>query len=153
MKAMGATTKTLYETDFVAWADEMAALIRAGRLDEVDLENVAEEIESLGKSDRRAVRSQLQRMMIHLIKQKIQPERDGTSWRTSIADAQSEIFHLTDDSPSLFRHLNESLNRVYSLAVRQALLETGLKDTELWSACPWTLDELLQGDPGDLARR
>jgi len=150
---MGATTKTLYDTDFVAWADETAALIRAGRLDEVDLEHVAEEIEGLAGSDRRAVRSQLRRLMMHLIKQRIQPERDGASWRASIVDAGAEILNFLDDSPSLARHLDENLNRVYLLAVRQALRETRVKDPKPWNTCPWTLDELLHGDPAELALR
>ena len=68
---MGTTTKTLYDTDFVEWADQTAALVRAGRFNEVDVENLAEEIEGLGKSERKAVRSQLRRMLMHLIKQQI----------------------------------------------------------------------------------
>src|SRR5262249_61884232 len=70
IKAMGTTAKTLYDTDFVAWADETAALVRAGRLNELDLEHVAEEIEGLAGSDRRAVRSQLRRLVVYLIKQR-----------------------------------------------------------------------------------
>ena len=93
MSQMGTTTKTLYETDYVEWADTMAALLRAGRLSEIDVENVAEEIEDLGKAARRAVRSQLKRLLMHLIKQRIQPERAGTSWRVSIQNARGEILN------------------------------------------------------------
>jgi hypothetical protein len=153
MKAMGTTTKTLYDTDFVAWADETAALVRAGRLDEVDLEHVAEEIEGLAGSNRRAVRSQLERLIMHLIKQKIQPERDGASWRASIVDAGREISIDLEDSPSLGRHLAENLEEVYRRAVRYAKRETGVTETPLPSTCPWTLDELLHGDLNDLVER
>ena len=78
--------KTLYETDFVEWSDRTAELLRAGRFDELEIENVAEEIASLGKAERKAVRSQLQRLIMHKIKQQIQPERDGNSWQAPIAE-------------------------------------------------------------------
>src|SRR5438876_90429 len=102
---MGTTTKTLYDTDFVDWAYHTAELVRAGRFDEVDLENLAEEIEDLGNSERKAVRSQLRRMLMHLMKQQIQPERDGTSWRASIVDARRKILDSLEDAPSLRRYL------------------------------------------------
>lgn len=83
---MGATTKTLYDTDFVEWTARTAELVRSGRLSEVDLEQVAEEIEDLGKRDRASAESLLFRILLHQVKRKIQPERDGASWRKSIVD-------------------------------------------------------------------
>ena len=154
MSQMGTTTKTLYETDYVEWADTMAALLRAGRLSEIDMENVAEEIEDLGKAARRAVRSQLKRLLMHLIKQRIQPERAGTSWRVSIQNARGEILNDSMDAPSLERHLADVLENVYQLAVSEAMEETGISRRELISdRCPWNLDELLTGDIAELARR
>src|ERR1700730_3338372 len=102
---MGTTTKSLYDTDFVEWTAQTAELIREGRFDAVDAEILAEEIEDLGKSARTAVRSQLLRMLMHLIKQRIQSDRDGSSWRTSIMSARQEIRLRLEDSPSLRRHL------------------------------------------------
>ena len=148
---MSTTTKTLYDTDFVAWADETAALVRAGRLDEVDLEHVAEEIEGLAGSDRGAVRSQLESLIMHLIKQKIQPERDGASWRASIVDAQREISNYLHYSPSLGRHLSEILEQVYRQAGRYAKSETSMHKASLPSTCPWTLDQLPNSDLDELA--
>ena len=104
---MGAVTKTLYETDFVEWTERTAALLRAGRFDEADIEHAAEEIEDLGRSERSAVASQLKRMLMHLLKQRIQPERDGVSWRRSIVEGRSEIEFRFDDSPSLRRYAEE----------------------------------------------
>jgi hypothetical protein len=72
---MGTTTKTLYDIDFAEWSSQTAELLRAGRIDEVDLANVAEEIESLGKRDRWAVHSQMLRLLLHQIKRRIQPKR------------------------------------------------------------------------------
>jgi hypothetical protein len=152
---MHTTTEAQYETDFAAWADEMAAALRAGRLDEVDLENVAEEIEGLARAERRAVRSQLQRLMMHLLKYKIQPERAGKSWQNSIESARDKIRDELEDSPSLRRHLEGSLERVYRLAVAQALREArqGEKGRKpLPEHCPWNLDELLSGEMNVLIR-
>src|SRR3954464_9883915 len=110
---MGTTTKTLYDTDFAEWSARTAELVRAGRLDEVDLEHVAEEIDNLGRSERKSVRSQLRRMLLNMIKQQIQPERDGASWRASVADARREIREDLTDSPSLRRHLEAHLQEIY----------------------------------------
>jgi hypothetical protein len=78
---MGAATKTLYDTDFVEWTARTAELLREGRLHDADLEHLAEEIKDLGTRERSAVRSQLRRMLVHLVKARIQPERAGASWR------------------------------------------------------------------------
>src|SRR5437016_10687217 len=106
---MGTTLKTLYETDFVEWADHTAALLRERRYDEIDMDALIEEVEGLSGSQRSAVRSQLARMLMHLIKQRIQPERSGASWRESIADARTQITFDIHDSPSLRRFLDENL--------------------------------------------
>jgi Domain of unknown function DUF29 len=143
---MATTIKTLYDTDLAAWAAHTAELLRAGRLDELDLENVAGEIESLGKSQHRAVRSQLTRMLKHKVKQMIQPERDGTSWRGSFAGALIKIHGHLEDSPSLRPYLEQNLQRFYQDAVKLAVIETGLEHAEIPERCPWTLDALLAGE-------
>ena len=157
MKGMSATTKTLYDTDFVEWTARMAGLLREGRFDEVDLEHVAEEIEGLGRSERLAVRSQLRRMLTHLIKMRIQPERAGVSWRGSIVNARIEILDHTADSPSLRRHAETNLQRIYREAIELALAETNLasraKELDIPAKCPYTLDELLEGELGNLGPR
>jgi hypothetical protein len=150
MECMGTTTKSLYDVDFVEWAATTAQLLRERRLDEVDLEHVAEEIEDLATSDQRAVRSQLLRMLMDLVKTRIQPEREGTGWRTSIVNARQEIELQLESSPSLLRHLEANLQKTYRRAVRDALDEAGLrakaKDFDIPETCPYTLAELLEGD-------
>ena len=135
--------KTLYETDFAEWSDRTAELLRAGRFDELEIENVAEEIESLGRAERKSVRSQLQRLMMHKIKQQLHPERDGTSWSASIADAREELLEDIEESPSLRNHLRENMQRVYCSAVTKALRETGKPGKTLPAQCPWDLETLL----------
>jgi hypothetical protein len=154
---MSTATKTLYDTDFVEWAAHMAELLRQGRLDEADLEHIAEEIEDLGNSERSAVSSQLHRMLKHLVKQRIQPERDGKSWIRSITEGRAEVEYKIDQSPSLRRYAAENLQKIYRRAVRDALAETGLEDraSELAipSQCPWLLNELLDGQVSGLERQ
>jgi hypothetical protein len=124
----------------------MAELLRTGRIDEVDMAHVAEEIEALGGSEKAAVRFQLERLMMHLIEQLIQPERDGTSWRSSIVEARREIGSRIEISPSLQRDLETRLE-TYRRAAKDARYETGLSGSDLPERCPWTLKELLEGDP------
>jgi Domain of unknown function DUF29 len=147
---MGAVTKTLYETDFVEWTERTAALLRAGRFDEADIEHAAEEIEDLGRSERSAVALHFYRMLKPLIKQRIHPEPDGASWRRSIADGRGEIEFRFDDSPSLRRYAEENLQKIYRRAVRDALMETGLTEQsaslDLPADCPYTLEDLVESE-------
>jgi hypothetical protein len=147
---MGTSTKSLYNTDFAEWATRTADLLRRGRLAELDLETVAEEIEDLGKSERSAVRSQLRRMLFHLLKSRIQPERSGASWRSSVASARTEILDHFGDSPSLRKHAEINLQRIYREAVELALVETNLAgdaaNPDIPEECPYALEALLEGD-------
>jgi len=147
---MGTSTKSLYNTDFVEWAARTADRLRRGRLDELDLETVAEEIEDLGKSESSTVRSQLRRMLVHLVKSRSQPERSGASWRGSVASARTEILDHFGDSPSLRKHAEINLQRIYREAVELTLVETNLAGNAanpgIPEACPYTLEAQLEGD-------
>lgn len=137
--------KSLYDTDFAEWSDRNAELLRAGRFDEVDIENVAEEIQSLSKSQQSAVWSFLQLLLMHKIKQVIQPERDGAGWRVSIEKARQALENRIADSPSLRPYLQANLQKIYQQAVTLALLETDLEHAAIAEQCPWDLDALLAG--------
>lgn len=153
---MATISKALYDTDFVEWTAHNAELLRHGRFEEVDLEHVAEEIEDLGKRDLLAVRSQLRRMLTHSIKQKIQPERDGASWRRSIVNAQGIIIDYVELSLSLRRQLADWLPVVYRRAIKEALSETGLagqrNDLGIPETCPFSLSQLLDCDVDSLQK-
>ena len=135
--------KTLYDTDFAEWSARMAELLRAGRMAEVDLEHVAEEIEDLGKRDRWAVSSQMLRLLLHQIKRRIQPERETAGWRCCIVNSRERIARILKDSPSLVGYLEQELNDIYVRAARGAVFETGVKPASLPDRCPFTLDQLL----------
>src|SRR5215475_8808190 len=109
-------TKTaLYDQDFYTWTQEQAALLREGAVDALDLTNLAEEIESLGKSDRRALGSHLRNLVLHLLKWRYQPSgrQTGHSWQSSIRNARAEIDVLLEDSRSLQQEVVGLLARWY----------------------------------------
>lgn len=137
---------TLYETDFYTWTQQQAQRLRQGPLSELDLEHLAEEIESMGKRDRRALGSQLRNILLHLLKWRFQPLLRGPSWRRSIRTARLKMDDILQDSPSLRRHLPNLLAKEYSRAVAQAVDETGLRSSDFPNACPWPLEQILDED-------
>ena len=141
-----AVAKDLYDRDFVEWTVRNAELLRAGRLDEADIEHIAEEIEDLGKRQRHELRSRLRILLIHLLKWQAQPERRGPSWIATIGTQRAEIQDLVDDAPSLRNLLDESLQKVYWRAAAQAVKETGLPRTAFAEACPFTVERILDTD-------
>jgi Domain of unknown function DUF29 len=133
-----------YDTDLYEWTKEQADALRRRATNALDWDNLAEEIESLGKSDRRQIQSRLEVLLIHLLKWRYQPELRCGSWRGSIFEARLRIRKLLDESPSLQPHPAEYLSEAYAHARRKALEETGLLD--LPDACPWTIGEVTSED-------
>ena len=135
-----------YDRDFHAWSVEQAARLRESRPPTVDWENVAEEIESLGKRDRRKVASDLNKILEHLIKWRYQPEKRKTGWRGSIREHRDRIARVLADSPSLKRLPGEVLAAEYRKARAAALADTGLPEDRIPQRCPFSAKEVL--DPG-----
>jgi len=134
-----------YNADFHAWATESAALIRQGRFAELDFNHIAEELESMGASERRELQNRLQILLMHLLKRQFQPERRGKSWKLTIIHQRTAIERLLKQSPSLRRLLEdqEELLDIYNKAVREAVLETDLERHVFPLDCPYSVDELL----------
>jgi hypothetical protein len=135
-----------YDGDFYAWTLQTAQRLRSGCVDQVDLAQVAEEIEDMGKSDRRALEGHLKILMLHLLKWRHQPSHRGISWRLSIANARDEISAILRDSPSLRPRLAELATSRYEGARKQAMLETGLTPSNFPETCPFSVEQLLQED-------
>jgi hypothetical protein len=93
-------TETRYETDFYAWLQTQAARLRAKEWDDLDIDNLAEELDALGRSERNAVWSPLRTLLLHLLKWAYQPKRRGRSWRRSILLARQHLARQLLDSPS-----------------------------------------------------
>ncbi|MEA3642731.1 MAG: DUF29 domain-containing protein [Lamprobacter sp.] len=132
-----------HDGDYYAWALEVAEHLRAGRLSEVDLNGVAEELEDMGKAQRHALASHLKVLIVHLLKWRYQPSFRGVSWRLSIANARDEIAELLEDSPSLRRKIGELVARRYPAARNRAALETGLAEETFPDNCPFSEHNLL----------
>ncbi len=141
-----AQNSSLYEQDFYQWTQEMAIALRAGRVSALDWENLAEEIESLGKSDRRSLQSRLEVLIMHLLKWQYQPSKQSNSWRFTIAEQRLRIQSLLVDSPSLKVYIDAELPRSYQNACKLATAETGLERETFPANCPYTVSELLNDD-------
>src|SRR5437016_2913643 len=133
----------LYERDFFEWTQCNASLLRAGRFDQADIEHIAEEIEDMGKSERRALESHLIVLLIHLLKWQIQSEHQSVSWRGTIKIQRKDIVKLLGEMPSLMRWLKDNLAEAYEDAVLKASAETGLPQRHFPSSCPFTLEQIL----------
>ena len=132
-----------YDNDFYAWSVEQARLLRAGEFSAVDIENVAEEIESLGRSDKRGLESRLTVLLMHLLKWQIQSKLRSRSWSGTIIEQRRRIAKLLKESPSLSPFVNEAMAEAYSDAREAASNETGLPETAFPAECPFTPDEVL----------
>ncbi len=135
----------LYEADFYAWTQHQAALLRKNTWDELDAANIAEELESLGRRDKRELGSRLQVLLVHLLKWRYQPERReyGHSWYDTIVEQREQIGDLLADSPSLRTQVPDLLLLRYARARRRALHDTGLPEEGVPQACPWTVEQVL----------
>ena len=134
---------TAYEKDVIAWANEQAGFIRAGRFDLLDLENIAEEIESVGKSEKRELASRMSLLLAHLLKWQYQPVRRGSSWERTIRIQRKEVIYELAETPSLKSLLRntEWMDLVWGKAVSSATDETGLDSFP--EICPWTNEQIL----------
>lgn len=141
-------THISYNEDFHAWATQSAALIREGRLSELDLEHIAEELEGMSASERRELLNRLQILVTHLLKYQFQPERRSKSWKLTIVHQRTAIERLLKQSPSLKRLLDasEEIQDVYRKAVREAVLETDLDNSIFPLECPYGIDDMLNDE-------
>jgi hypothetical protein len=137
----------VYERDFYQWAIDSAGALRQKRFDELDIEHIAEELESMGASERRELLNRLDVLLMHLLKWQYQPERRGKSWRLTIIHQRTAIGRLLEQSPSLRRSLdNEAVHSVYRKAVQAAAIETDLERHLFPLDCPYSLEQILDDD-------
>ena len=135
-----------YDDDFFAWTQEQARLLRDGELSDVDAENLAEEIESMGKSDRREIRNRLTVLLTHLLKWQFQPGNRATSWTGTIVEQRQQIGAVLDDSPSLRPVLPGYFDQAYARACKLAAAETDIPEVVFPKRCPYTPDQILSED-------
>jgi hypothetical protein len=136
-----------YETDFHAWAMQNARLLREGKFTQIDARHIAEELESMGASERRELLQRLQVLLAHLLKHQYQPERRSKSWLLTINHQRTAIERLLEQSPSLTTLVDApTLTKVYRKAVRDTVIETDLERHLFPVDCPYRLEQLLAED-------
>ena len=135
-----------YEADFFAWTKEQAQLLRARGTLGLDWDNLAEEIDSMGRRDRRKLESRLRRVLHHLLKWQAQPGLRGPSWQRTLREQRRQAEKLLKESPSLRPQLAELIEAAYPDALTDALDETGLRPPAFPTACPFTTEQILDPD-------
>ncbi len=141
----------LYATDFYTWTQQQAAHLRSGRLSCADVGNIAEEIETLGRSEASALRSAYRLIAMHLLKTMIQPEKATPSWAVTIGRERLNVEQILDENPGLKPRRVELFAKAYDAARREAALE-GLPLGRFPASPPFTVDEVeSDGAPPDQA--
>ncbi|MEH2233654.1 MAG: DUF29 domain-containing protein [Nostoc sp.] len=136
--------KNLYEQDFYLWTQTIAHQLKENNFNEIDIPNLIEEIESMGRSEKRELKNRLIVLLMHLLKWQYQPEKRSESWRSTISEQRICIETLLEDSPSLQPLLTEVFENCYQKARIKASDETGIKLNFFPQESPFTLEETLK---------
>jgi hypothetical protein len=142
---------TEYERDFDAWIQQHIALLKQGKVNEIDVEHLIEELEDMGRSNKRELSSHFKILIAHLLKWQFQLRQlsnyreswQGGSWQTTIVEQRSQIADILEENPSLKRQIPESITKAYPKAVGIAVDETNLPKSTFPDSCPYTIDQLL----------
>jgi hypothetical protein len=134
---------TDYQKDFYSWTREQAELLRSGRFDELDIVNLIEEIETLGRSEKRELENRLTVLLVYLLKWQYQPARRGQNWQLTIQEQRLELFDVLNDNPGLKSQLQALLTHSYRKAKIRASKETGLDTDDFPGTCPWEFSQLM----------
>ena len=136
----------LYDRDFYGWANEQASLLRAGRLSEADIGHVAEEIESIGKSERNQLLNHLAVLLAYLLKWQFQPALQGNSWRLTVREQRRRIVRIMSHNPGLQPELGAVLQDAYGDALLIAGRETGSLESAFPPVCAWPFEQVIDPD-------
>jgi hypothetical protein len=133
----------LYEQDFYRWTQEQVALLREGKWHDLDREHLMEEIEDLGRSARKDLRSYLEGLVLHLLKWRYQPDYQTRDWRDSIVENRARIPDCLAESPRLCPQLPTLLQECYPHARRRAARQTRLPQATFPETCLWTVEQVI----------
>ena len=132
-----------YDVDFYAWANEQGALLRSSNFSAADIENIAEEIESLGRSEKRELVSRLEILLIHLLKWQFQPKKRTKSWHSTIDEQRRRIVEHLKDNPSLKAKLRVAVETAYIFALIGAERQTRLSPKNFPTLCPYNVLQIM----------
>jgi hypothetical protein len=133
----------LYDTDFYAWTQEQAQLLRERRWDDLDLANLVDEVESVGRSDNRQIEGRLEVLLAHLLKWKFQPGGRGASWIGTMFEQRRRLIGLLDERPFLREFQQKEVATSYPAARLLAAKETGIALAAFPEQCPFTPQQVL----------
>ena len=139
-------TTTLYETDFNLWIEQTVKQLKNGQIQDLDIENLIEEVQSMGSNDKREIKSRLIVLIMHLLKYKYQPKKKTKSWTSTIITQRNELELVLEDSPSLNLFLKEKISECYQKARKNAARETKLPLTTFPLECPFTPEQIIDSD-------
>jgi hypothetical protein len=132
-----------YEQDFYSWLVFNARLLREKRFSEADIENIAEELEGMSRTEKRALDNRLAVLLGHLLKWQFQPDKRSTSWKGTIDEQRKRIRKLLEESPSLKNGLEDRLMRSYDIGISVAVKDTGMKESVFPETCGYSLRQVL----------
>lgn len=133
----------LHETDFYAWTQQQAAVLKSGQLAALDVDYLLEELECMGASEKRELKSRLSVLIAHLLKWRYQPKRCGKSWQLTIDLQRAEVLDVLETNPSLKPLLPEIFIKAYKIAILHAAKETKLPKNTFPDEPPFSLGECL----------
>ncbi len=142
---------TEYERDFDSWIQQQITLLKQGKVNEIDIEHLIEELEDMGKSHKRELSSHFKILIAHLLKWEFQLKQlselwekfKGSSWQQSIIEQRSQIYDMLEENPSLKHQIPASIVKAYPKAVDIAIEETNLPQSIFPDVCPYTIEQLL----------
>jgi Domain of unknown function DUF29 len=138
---------SLYDEDFLAWTEQQSALLRASRRDELDLDSLAEELDTMGRSEWGELENRLEVLLMHLLKWDFQPARRSRGWKDTIHEQRNAIRRLLRRSPSLKHGLEGTIAEVYPDALGRAIDQTGLSPATFPDQLPYSAAEVLDSAP------
>ena len=133
-----------HDRDFYARTQNQAQLLRTGQFDVLDIQQIAEELEDMGRTEKRALESRLEVLIMHLLKWQYQPNLRSRSWQLTIREQRLRVQTLLEDNPSLQPYLSQRIDKIYRLAVIAAERETGLNLFP--ETCPYGIEQILSED-------
>lgn len=135
-----------YDQDLYTWAQQQAALLRERKFDQVDWEHVIEEVEDMSKSEKRALESFLETLLMHLLKWQYETSHQSRSWKFTIIEQRKRIGRHLNENPGLKSKLPEVIESAYEYAVSGAVRETGLAPEVFPEICPWMFEQFMDND-------
>jgi len=135
-----------YDKDFYSWTQEQAELLKHGRFSELDIDNLIEEVETMGRTEKRELESRLTVLLLHLLKWKYQDVRQRRSWELSIIEQRLKFEETLEENPGLKSKLDDILKKAYRYAVIEASKETKISIKIFPELCPWELDKITDSE-------